>query len=124
MDRHYSTRLFRKVLVPVIHGVDPKAAVNAALLIADKSNIDLVGIVAIAEGESLSSAALPARHVRKVLRSLAAAFDLHAMQRIRASHRPLDEVMQVAQEEGADLLVMEAAQLSSPDARNTDILRH
>ena len=124
MNRRYSTRLFRKVLVPVIHGVDSRAAVNAALLIADRSIIDLVGIVGIAEGESLSSAALPARHVRKVLRGLATSADLHAMQRIRVSHKPWDEVMQVVREESADLLIMEAAHLPLLDVNDTHLLRH
>ncbi len=124
MNRRYSTKLFRKVIVPVIHGVDAKAAVNAALLITDKSNIDLVGIVGIAEGESLSGAALPARHVRKVLRGLATACDLHAMQRIRVSHKPWEEAVKVVQEESADLLIMEAAHLALLDANEAQALRH
>ncbi len=71
MSKRYSTRLFEKVFVPVIYGMDPKAAIDAATLIAERSNIVLVGIVGIAEDESLSAAALPARHVRKILRDAA-----------------------------------------------------
>ncbi len=124
MNRRYSTRLFRKVLVPVMHGVDSRAAVHATMLITDRSNIDLFGIVGISEAESLSSAALPARHVRKVLRGLATACDLHAMQRIRVSHKPWEEVMQVVQEEGADLLIVEATHLPLLDLNDNHILRH
>ncbi len=112
MSRRYSTRLVQRVLVPVIYGFDPKAAVNAAALIAEKASIELVGIVGIAEGESLSGAALPARHVRKVLHGLGTSTGMHISQRIRVTHRPWDEVIQTVQEEGTDLLVMDAAHLA------------
>ncbi len=124
MSKRYSTRLFQKVLVPVIHGVDSKAAINAAILIADKSNILLVGIVGIAEGESLSGAALPARHVRKILREVAGNLHIHAMQRIRVSHKPWDEVIQVVQEERPDLLVIESAHLELLDVNESQALRY
>lgn len=124
MGKRYSAQLFRKVLVPVIHGVDPKAAINAALLIADKPSILLVGIVGIAEAESLSGAALPARHVRKVLKDLADRQQLRAMQRIRVSHRPWDEIIQIVQEEAADLLILESAHLSLLNVVETKALRY
>ena len=124
MSRRYSTRLFQKVLVPVIYGVDPKAAVNAAALIVDQSNITLVGIVGIAEGESLSGAALPARHVRKILRGLAANTPMRTMQHIRVSHKPWDEIIQVVQEESPDLLVLEAAHLGLLKMDETQALRY
>ena len=124
MSRRYSTRLFQRVLVPVIHGIDSRAALNAAMLIAGRSNIELVGVVGIAENESLSGAALPARHVRKILRALANTTGVHAMQRIRVSHRPWDEVIQVVQEEQPDLLVMEAAHLSLLGEKEAQALRY
>lgn len=124
MSKPYFTRLFQKVLVPVIYGVDPKAAVNAAALIADSSNVVLAGIVGIAEGESLSGAALPARHARKVLRGLAEATHMRAMQRIRASHKPWDEIIQLVQEETPDLLVLDAAHLDLLKVDETQVLRY
>ena len=124
MSKRYSTRLFQKVLVPVIYGVDPKSAINAATLIADKSNILLVGIVGIGEGESLSAAALPARHVRKILRAAAAEVHVHTMQRIRVSHKPWDEVILVVQEERPDLLVIESTHLSLLDVDENQALRY
>ena len=72
MTKGYSTELFQKVLVPIVYGVDPNAAINAAAMITDAANVVLVGVVRMAEGESLSAAALPARHVRKLLRAAAA----------------------------------------------------
>jgi glucosyl-3-phosphoglycerate synthase len=124
MDKRYSTDLFQRVIVPVIYGIDARTAVNAATLIADPSNIELVGIVAIAEGESLSGAALPARHLRKVLRGLASSSEMRVMQRIRVSHKPWDEAMEVAQEEEADLLVMDAAHLALLDANEATSLHY
>src|SRR5512142_1754322 len=124
MSKRYSTKLFQRVVVPVIYGLDARAAVNAAVLITDPSNIELVGIVGIAEAESLSGAALPARHVRKVLRDLASARGMHTLQRIRVSHKPWEEAMEVAQEEGADLLVMDAAYLVLLDANDASALRY
>src|SRR5512142_3281802 len=124
MSKRYSTRLFQKVLVPVIYGIDSRAAVNAAALITDPSNIELLGVVGIAEGESLSGAALPARHVRKVLRGRASAPGMHAMQRIRVSHKPWEEVMKAVQEETTDLLVMDAAHLALLDVNEANTLRY
>lgn len=123
MTGPYSTKLFQKVLVPVIYGADARSAVNAACLIADPSNIELIGIVGIAEAESLSGAALTARHVRKMLRQLAADRGLSVMPRIRVSHKPWEEVLHAVQEEDAGLLVIEAAHLPLLDV-NDQVLRH
>ena len=124
MSRRYSTKLFQRVLVPVIYGVDPRAAIHAAVLITDRANILLVGIVGTAEGESLSAAALPARHVRKILGTLAAQFQVRTMQRIRAAYNPWDEVIQVVQEEMPDLLVLESDHLSLMNAIESQALRY
>ena len=124
MSRRYSTKLFQRVLVPVIYGVDPRAAIHAAVLITDRANILLVGIVGTAEGESLSAAALPARHVRKILGTLAAQFHVRTMQRIRAAYNPWDEVIQVVQEEMPDLLVLESDHLSLMNAIESQALRY
>ncbi len=124
MTRRYSTRFFQKVLVPVLYGVDPKAAVNAAALIADRSNILLVGIIGIAEGDSLSGAAVPARHVRKVLRTSASSAQVHASQRIRVSHRPWDEIIQAVQDEAPELLVLDSAQLAVLNVDASQALRY
>src|SRR5512135_797011 len=107
MSRRYSTRLFQKVLVPVIYGIDPNTAINAATLIAEKPNITLAGIVGIAEGESLSAAAVPARHLRKILRAATTERGVRALQRIRAVHGVWDELIHIVQEEKPDLLVLE-----------------
>ena len=70
MKPRYSGRFFRKVLVPVIYGSEHTAALHAALAITGPKNVWAVGILGISEAESLSTAAVPARHVRKTLREL------------------------------------------------------
>jgi glycosyltransferase involved in cell wall biosynthesis/nucleotide-binding universal stress UspA family protein len=109
MTKTYSTEMFQKVLVPVVHGVESSAAINAAAMITDPDNVVLVGIVAIAEGESLSAAALPARHVRKVLRTAGDSRRFRALQHIRVSYKPWDEIVQAVQEQEPDLLILDAA---------------
>ena len=109
MIRGYSNELFQRVVVPVMYGVESNAAINAAAMITDPSNVVLLGIVGIAESESLSSAALPARHVRKMLRAAMGSRQVRAAQRIRVSHKPWEEIVQAVQEQEADLLIMDAA---------------
>ena len=52
MDRRYAGKLFRKILVPIIHGVDYVSALNAALAIGGRDNVLLIGIVPISSDES------------------------------------------------------------------------
>jgi hypothetical protein len=63
-------RLFKKILVPIVHGCESSSAIHAARAIAGADNVMLVGLVYIPEGESLSSAAIPAQEVRQRLRFL------------------------------------------------------
>ncbi len=106
MNRRYSARFFQKVLVPVIYGADHVSALNAALAITENSNVLLVGLVGISENDSLSTAALPARQARKLLRDLAREKHVRILQRIRVSHKPWDELIQIVHEEMPDLLVL------------------
>jgi glycosyltransferase involved in cell wall biosynthesis/nucleotide-binding universal stress UspA family protein len=107
MHRHYSGKLFRKILVPIFHDVDYVDALNAALAISDRTSVWLVGFVGIAGNESLSKAAVPARHVRRHLREIAEARHVHLIQRIRVSHTPWEELARVVQEENSDLLILQ-----------------
>jgi glycosyltransferase involved in cell wall biosynthesis/nucleotide-binding universal stress UspA family protein len=124
MPRGSSTRLFRKILVPVIYGADPGGAINAARFIAEPARIVLGGIVGIAAEESLSSAALPARAVRRTLRSISAKWRIHTLQRIRVSHYPWNEVIAIAEAEHPDLLILEASQLTTLNLTAGEVLRY
>jgi glucosyl-3-phosphoglycerate synthase len=111
MSPRYSTRLFRKILVPVIHGSSTDSALNCALNLADPESILLAGIVGMPLQESLSAAAEPARHARKELRDMAGSSHVRFLRRIHASHKPWEELLLIVNEEQPDLLVIETAQL-------------
>src|SRR5512142_2558818 len=116
--------MVQRVLVPVLHGLESRAAINAAAMITDPDNVVLAGIVGIAEGESLSSAALPARHVRKLLRAAAADRQVRTLQHIRVSHKPWDEIVQAVQEEKPDLLILDAVLLDLLGLAESRALRY
>jgi len=123
MNKRYSTRLFRKILVPIIYGADNGTAIKTALIIADKENIHLIGIVGIADEESLSTAAMPARHLRKILRDLTSKTHLRSMEHIRVSHKPWDELTRIIQEEKPDLLILESSHFEVLNITPADALR-
>jgi nucleotide-binding universal stress UspA family protein len=100
-------RLFKKILVPIVHGCEQNSAVNAARAIAGPENVILVGFVYIPEGESLSSAAVPAQEVRQTLRSLSTAEHVHRGSEVYATHHPWEEIVRVAEKEKPDLLILE-----------------
>ena len=54
-------RLFKKILIPIVHGCESSSAINAGRAIAGADNVMLMGFVYVPEGESLSSAAVPAQ---------------------------------------------------------------
>jgi nucleotide-binding universal stress UspA family protein len=107
MKKHYSNTVFRKILVPIIYGCDYSSALAAARSISSKEPIVLVGIVGIPEDESLSTAALPAREIRKILHDLETDERIHRLDRVRVSHQPWNELVIVVEEEHPDLLVLD-----------------
>ena len=124
MKRRYSTRLFRRVLVPLIHDTAHDAALTVALMIADAPHVMCAGIVVIPEAESLSAAALPARAVRASLRELEDNRGIHGLGRIRVSHRPWTELLQVVEQEQPDLLILTTTQLSVFQMTAADALQN
>ena len=92
-------RLFKKVLVPIVHGCTQISAINAARAIAGEDNILLVGLIYIPEGESLSSAALRAREVRKSLKMFSSVKNIHRSTEVYATHRPWKEMVKVIERE-------------------------
>ena len=100
------SRLFKKVLVPVVQGCEHTSAINAARGMAG-DDVQLVGLIYIPEGESLSTATGPAREVRETLKSLSNVKDIHRRAEVYASHRPWDELVKVVEKENPDLLVLE-----------------
>ena len=107
MNAALKKRLFKKVLVPIVHGCEQMSAIAAAYAIAGEANVLLVGFVYVPEGESLSSAATPAQEVRQTLRSLSNPEHIHHGNEVYATHRPWDEIVKVVEKERPDLLILE-----------------
>jgi len=108
----------------MIHGYDFRPAVSLALTIADPAHVAVVGIVGIADAESLSAAAVPARQVRMFLRQLSDKWPIRVVPRVRVSHKPWSEVVKAVQEEAADLLVLASSQLTGLQASLDEVLEY
>jgi nucleotide-binding universal stress UspA family protein/glycosyltransferase involved in cell wall biosynthesis len=118
-------RLFKKVLVPIMHGCEQTSAINAALAIAGEDDVVLVGLVYVAESESLSSAAVPVQEVRQTLKRLSDEKNIHRWTEVHATHRPWDELVKVIEKEKPDLLILEyPCQFETLRASPTEILTH
>jgi glycosyltransferase involved in cell wall biosynthesis len=102
-----SKNLISKVLVPVIHGCDQQSAINAAHAIGGHENILLAGFIYVPEGQSLSTATLHARDLRKTLKQLYKVKRNGKWAQVRVSHKPWDDLLKVIEEEQPDLLVLE-----------------
>ena len=107
MKTALKNRLFKKVLVPVIHGCDQASAIQAARAIAGSDNVLLVGFVYVQQGASLSSAAMPAQEVRQTLRNLSNQWQIHSANEVYATYHPWEEIKRVAERESPDLLILE-----------------
>ena len=118
-------RLFKKILVPIIHGCESSSAINAGRAIAGAENVMLVGLVYIPAGESLSSAAIPAQEVRQRLRILSNPERIHRGNEVYATHRPWDEIVKVVEKEKPDLLILEyPCQFETLQTTPVDVLSH
>ncbi|HEY9525844.1 MAG TPA: glucosyl-3-phosphoglycerate synthase [Anaerolineales bacterium] len=118
-------RLFKKILVPVVHGCESSSAINAGHAIAGADNVLLVGFVYVPEGESLSSAAMPAQEVRQRLRTLSNPEHTPRGNAVYATHRPWDEIVKVVEKEKPDLLILEyPCQFEMLRATPVEVLSH
>ena len=85
----------------------------------------LLGLVYIPEGESLSSAAIPAQEVRQRLRLLSNPEHIHRGNEVYATHRPWDEIVKVVEKEKPDLLILEyPCQIEALQTTPVDVLSH
>lgn len=116
-------RLFKKILVPIIHGCESNSAMNAARAIAGADNVKLMGFVYVPKGESLSRGAVPAQELRQRLRNLSAAGHFRGGARVFATHHPWNEIVQMIDKEKPDLLILEyPCQFEAMQVTPADIL--
>ena len=104
-SRHFTP--FRQVLVPVVHGCDPGSALTAARAITEDNRIILVGLCRMVADQSLSAGSLRARQVRAQISDLVAATELRRRARVRVSHTPWNELVQLIGSIRPDLLVLD-----------------
>ncbi|GAB4482803.1 MAG: hypothetical protein Kow0088_25810 [Anaerolineales bacterium] len=108
MKRSYQRGIYRRIVVPILPEGQSQAALRLAQEIIRKGRIILVGLVRVPEGETLSVAAIPARRVRSILRNWQQADPrVRIRERVRVSYQPYADLVQVLQEDRADLLILE-----------------
>jgi len=124
MLRRYSDQLFQRILVPVLYGADFRTALSVAAAIAGPENVYLSGIVCISAERSLSTAAAPARHLRKIMRDALKGNHVRATPKIHASHEPWRELLEIVKAEEPDLLVVEHSQFRAMGVLPGDALKY
>jgi len=96
-----------KVLVPVLYGCEQKSALHAAHAIAGDENVLLTGFIYVPDDQSLSTAAVDARKLRKTLKQLYKVKRGDKWAQVNVSHNPWGELVNVVKRESVDLLLLE-----------------
>jgi nucleotide-binding universal stress UspA family protein len=107
VKKRYIKTVFQKVLVPLVYGSDCRSTLAAARAVAGEGQVTVVGLVKVAEGESLSAAALPARELRKQLKVFAGLEGIRVEEHVHASYHPWSELLKLVSSLDPDLLVLE-----------------
>jgi len=100
--------MFRKVLIPVIHGFDFKDSVKVAYSVVSKESIVLAGMVTVSDESSLSAGALPAQNLRRSLREIKNYLKINSLELIRVTNDPWKELLKIVREEKPDLMILES----------------
>ena len=108
MNRASQRNMFRKILVPMLHGCSSQDALRVARGIASRESIVLAGIVPVPEESTLSAGALPAQELRKEFREIKSRHEISSLELIRVTHNPWREVQKIVRDEKPDLIVLEA----------------
>ncbi len=124
MSRHSQRNMFRKILVPVIHGYDFKDSLRVANSIASPESILLVGIVGVADESSLSGGALPAQELRKSLRQIKREGEVNSIEPIRVTANPWNELTKIVRQEKPDLLILESEHCEAFGRSIGDVLKN
>ncbi len=95
------------VLVPVLNGCDQGSAILAAHAIAGDQNVLLTGFIHVPADQSLSTAAVSARELRKTLQRLYKVKRSDEWAQVNVSHKPWDDLVKVIKREDIDLLLLE-----------------
>ena len=123
MNRPSQRHMFRKVLIPVIHGCDFKDSLRVANSTVSNESILLAGIVAVTDESSLSAGALPAQDLRRSLRELKSKQGINSLDLIRVTDNPWKELSKIVREEKPDLLILESCHCEMVDRSISDVLK-
>ncbi|HSK67443.1 MAG TPA: hypothetical protein VK888_10965, partial [Anaerolineales bacterium] len=88
MNRTFQRNMFRKILVPILHGSDFHDSLLVARSIASAESILLAGMVAVANDKNLSAGALPAQELRKSFRQIKSKQEIRSLELIRVTQQP------------------------------------
>lgn len=114
-----------KILVPVIHGCEQTSAIHAANSIAGDENVLLTGLIHIPEDQSLSTAAIDARNLRKTLKKLYKVERGDKWARVNVSHNPWNELVNIVKREDIDLLLLQwPCHFDAMKVSVSDVLSH
>lgn len=119
MPMNYLSTTFRKVLVPLVPGVDSDKSLLLAQAVVEEGEIILAGIVPVPPTQSLSTAAFQAQELRKALYNLTRRGISHFSVPIRATYEPWHDLAQIIHQVEPDLLILtwpdqvEALQINS-----------
>ncbi len=124
MNRATQRNMFRKILVPMLHGCSFQDALHVAQGIASKESIVLAGIVSVPEESTLSGGALPAQELRRELREIKNTHGISSLELIRVTHNSWNEMKKIVREEKPDLLVLEAGHCQMFGMSMHEVLQH
>jgi glycosyltransferase involved in cell wall biosynthesis len=96
---------FRTVLVPIVHGCQSEAALQAARAL--DAQVILVGLVPVPPEASLSTGAAQARQMRQQLHGLAEAGHFSIRPKVLVSHTPWHDLMALVETDEPDLLLLQ-----------------
>lgn len=94
-------------MVPIIAGHRYEAALSAARAMAGDAYIELVGLIPIPAGSSLSTAAAQASDIRRTMHALAADGRNYRIDRVHVTHSPLSELRKIVQQSRPALLFLD-----------------
>lgn len=108
MNRSFQKDMFRKILIPAVHGYEFKDSLRVATSVASNETILLAGIVPVPEEAKLSAGALPAQALRRNLREIKNKSEIDSLELIRVTDNPWSELRKIVREEKPDLLILES----------------
>lgn len=124
MNRHSQRHMFRKILIPAIHGYDFEDSLRVANSIAANDSILLAGIVAVADESSLSGGALPAQQLRRAFRQIKSKQQINSLDLIRVTANPWNELTKIVRAEKPDLLILESEHCEAFGRSIGDVLKN